>query len=112
MMTESVGAPRRRGSRSKLASKRTAPFYSHPGCLSVHPELMIRMLLVGSYYSIRAAQRLCQEVVSNPAYRWFCHLGLENTVPHYSSFSVNRHGPFGVNDALRKAFYGASLTAP
>ena len=26
----------------------------------------------------------------NLAYRWFCGLGLEDTVPHHSTFSVNR----------------------
>ncbi|HEX2366424.1 MAG TPA: IS5/IS1182 family transposase, partial [Bradyrhizobium sp.] len=30
-----------------------APFYSHTGCPSVDPELMVRMLLIGYCYSIR-----------------------------------------------------------
>ena len=29
-----------------------APFYSHTGCPSVDPELMVRMLLIG--YSLRS----------------------------------------------------------
>ena len=49
-----------------------SPFYSHPGCPSIDPELMIRMLLVGYCYSIRSERRLCQEVELNLAYRWFC----------------------------------------
>ena len=48
------------------------PYYSHTGCPSVDPELMIRMLLVGYCYSIRSERRLCQEVEMNLAYRWFC----------------------------------------
>jgi transposase len=55
-----------------------APFYSHTGCRSVDPELMIRMLLVGYCYSIRSERRLCSEVEVNLAYRWFCRLGLED----------------------------------
>ena len=31
-----------------------SPFYSHTGCPSIDPELMIRMLLVGYCYSIRS----------------------------------------------------------
>ena len=54
-----------------------APYYSHTGCPSVDPELMIRMLLLGYCYSIRSDRRLCQEVEMNLAYRWFCRLGLE-----------------------------------
>ncbi len=80
------------------------PHYSHLGCPSVCPELMVRMLLVGYCYSIRSERRLCQEVKLNLAYRWFCGLGLEDKVPHHSSFSVNRHGRFRESDILRKVF--------
>jgi transposase len=81
-----------------------APYYSHTGCPSVDPELMIRMLLVGYCYSIRSERRLCREVELNLAYRWFCRLGLEDKVPDHSSFSVNRHGRFRESDVLRKLF--------
>jgi len=80
------------------------PHYSHLGCPSICPELMMRMLLVGYCYSIRSERRLCQEVKMNLAYRWFCGLGLEDTVPHHSTFSVNRLGRFRDSDILRKVF--------
>ena len=80
------------------------PFYSHTGCPSVDPELMIRMLLVGYCYSIRSERRLCQDVELNLAYRWFCRLGLEDRVPSHSTFSVNRHGRFRESDVFRKVF--------
>ena len=81
-----------------------APYYSHTGCPSIDPELLIRMLIVGYSYSIRSERRLCQEVEMNLAYRWFCRLGLEDRVPDHSSFSVNRHGRFRDSDILRKVF--------
>jgi IS5 family transposase len=65
---------------------------------------MVRMLIVGYCYSIRSERRLCQEVKVNLAYRWFCGLGLEDKVPHHSTFSVNRHGRFRDSDLLRKVF--------
>jgi transposase len=80
------------------------PHYSHLGCPSVCPELMMRMLLVGYCYSIRSERRLCEEVRANLVYRWFCGLGLEDKVPHHSTFSVNRHGRFRDSDLLRKVF--------
>ena len=80
------------------------PHYSHLGCPSVCPELMVRMLVVGYCYSIRSERRLCEEVKVNLAYRWFCGLGLEDKVPHHSTFSVNRHGRFRDSDILRKVF--------
>lgn len=81
-----------------------APHYSHTGCPSVDPELLIRMLIVGYCYSIRSERRLCQEVAMNLAYRWFCRLGLEDRVPDHSTFSVNRHGRFRDSDILRRMF--------
>ena len=81
-----------------------APYYSHLGCPSVCPELMIRMLIVGYCYSIRAERRLCEEVKANLVYRWFCRLGLEDKIPHHSTFSVNRHGRFRDSDILRTVF--------
>ena len=80
------------------------PYYSHTGCPSIDPELMIRMLLVGYCYSVRSERRLCQEVELNLAYRWFCRLGLEDKVPNHSTFSVNRHGRFRDSDVLRQVF--------
>ena len=81
-----------------------APLYSHTGCPSIDPELMIRMLLVGYCYSIRSERRLCQDVELNLAYRWFCRLGLEDRVPNHSTFSVNRHGRFRDGDVFRLMF--------
>ncbi len=80
------------------------PYYSHLGCPSICPELMVRMLLVGYCYSIRSDRRLCDEVKANLVYRWFCGLGLEDKVPHHSSFSVNRNGRFRDSDILRTVF--------
>ena len=81
-----------------------APYYSHTGCPSIDPELMIRMLLVGYCYSIRSERRLCQDVSLNLAYWWFCRLGLEDRVPSHGTFSVNRHGRFREGDVFRTVF--------
>ena len=81
-----------------------SPYYSHTGSPSVDPELMIRMLLVGYCYSIRSQRRLCEVVALDMAFRWFCRLGLEDSVPDHSTFSVNRHGRFHDSDILRRVF--------
>src|SRR5664279_2321508 len=81
-----------------------APFYSHTGRPSIDPELMVRMLIVGYSFGIRSERRLCEEVHLNLAYRWFCRLGLEDTVPDHSTFSKNRHGRFRESDAFRHLF--------
>jgi transposase len=81
-----------------------APFYSHTGRPSIHPELMMRMLIVGYCFGIRSERRLCEEVHVNLAYRWFCRLDLEDVVPDHSTFSKNRHGRFRESDAFRHVF--------
>lgn len=83
-----------------------AEHYSHTGRPSVDPELMIRMLIIGYSYSIRSERRLCEEVRLNLAYRWFCRLGLEDSVPDHSTFSKNRHGRFRDSGAFRWVFDG------
>jgi transposase len=66
--------------------------YSNTGRPSIDPELMIRMLVIGYCFGIRSERRLCEEVQLNLAYRWFCRLGLEDSIPDHSTFSKNRHG--------------------
>src|SRR5688500_13007249 len=85
--------------RSELAA-----FYSNLGRPSIDPELMIRILFVGYCFGIRSERRLCEEVHLNLAYRWFCGLGLEDTVPDHSTFSKNRHGRFRESAAFRHVF--------
>ncbi|MCA9564775.1 MAG: transposase [Myxococcales bacterium] len=81
-----------------------APHYSHTGRPSIDPALLIRMLVVGYCFGIRSERRLCEEVHLNLAYRWFCRLGLQDSVPDHSTFSKNRHGRFRDNDTLRFVF--------
>ena len=81
-----------------------APFYSDIGRLSIDPELMIRILLVGYIMGIRSERRLCEEVHVNLAYRWFCRLDLGDPVPDQSTFSKNRHGRFRESDLFRYMF--------
>ena len=58
------------------------------------------MLIVGYCFGIRSERRLCEEVHLNLAYRWFCRLGIEDTVPEHSTFSKNLHGRFRESDAF------------
>ena len=79
-------------------------FYSHTGRLSVDPELIIRMLLVGYVMGIRSERRLCDEVHLNLAYRWFCRLDLTDPVPDHSTFAKHRHGRFRDSGLSRHLF--------
>ncbi len=86
--------------------KELAPCYSHTGRPSIDPVLMIRMLIVGYVFAIRSERRICAEVEVNLAYRWFCKLGIEDTIPDHSVFCRARHERFRESDALRRVFEG------
>ncbi len=81
-----------------------APYYSHTGRPSIDPEVMLRMLLVGYVFAIRSERQLCSEVQVNMAYRWFCGLSIESTIPDRSVFSRARHERFRQGDILRRVF--------
>jgi transposase len=84
--------------------KELASYYSHTGRPSIDPVLMIRMLIVGYVFAIRSERRLCSEVQVNLAYRWFCKLGIEDSIPDHSVFCRARHERFHESDALRRVF--------
>lgn len=81
-----------------------APFYSALGRPSIDPELMIRMLIVGYVFAIRSEREICRDVQVNLAYRWFCGLGLEDSIPNHSVFSRARSERFRDSDLLRTVF--------
>lgn len=84
--------------------KELEPHYSHTGRPSIDPELMIRMLIVGYVFAIRSERQICAEVQVNLAYRWFCRLGIEDTIPNHSAFSRARNERFRESHALRCVF--------
>src|SRR5215470_6919955 len=86
--------------------KELAPYYSDTGRPSIDPVLMIRMLIVGYVFAIRSERRICAEVQVNLAYRWFCKLGIEDSIPDHSVFCRARHERFRESDALRRVFEG------
>jgi len=65
---------------------------------------MIRILIVGYCFDIRSERRLCEEVLLNLAYRWFCRLGLDGRGAGHSTFSKNRHGRFRDSNVFRHVF--------
>ena len=81
-----------------------APHYSRIGRPSIDPVLMIRMLIIGYVFAIRSERALCREVQVKLAYRWFCGLSIEDTVPDHSAFSRARNERFRDSDIFRHVF--------
>ena len=76
------------------------------GRSAIHPEVMVRALLLCWRYNISSFRRLSSAIAENPAYRWFCFLTIHDVVFDHSSIScfierVGREAIFhGLNDEL------------
>jgi transposase len=66
--------------------------YSEMGRLSIDPELLLRILLIGYQYGITSERKLVEGLRMHLAWRWFTGLGFGQEIPHHSTFSKNRHG--------------------
>ena len=66
----------------------TAECYSQRyGRPSIDPEVYFRMMVIGYLYEIEHDRKLCEEIKYNIAYRWYCRLHLDDSVPEHSSLS-------------------------
>ena len=54
---------------------------------AIHPEVMVRALLVCSLYNISSFRRLSSAIGENVAYRWFCFLTIDDPVFDHSTIS-------------------------
>jgi transposase len=54
---------------------------------AVHPEILIRALLISRLYNIPSFRELCRQLQYNLAYRYFCHLPLNQSVFDHSTIT-------------------------
>src|SRR6202790_1813385 len=78
--------------------------YSDTGRPSIDPELLLRILLIGYLYGITSERKLIEELRMHLAWRWFTGLGLDQEIPHHSTFSKNRHGRFQESKVFEQLF--------
>src|SRR5215813_5487178 len=86
----------------KFIRARLKERYSDGGRPSIDPELLLRMLLVGYLHGVTSERKLVEELRMHLAWRWFTGLGFDQEIPHYSTFSKNRHGRFQESNLLEE----------
>ena len=84
---------------------------------AIHPEVMVRALLICSLYNIASFRRLCSAISENIAYRWFCFLTIDDPVFDHSSIShftdrVGRGGFAAIFDGLNDEVLRLGLWSP
>ncbi len=81
------------------------PLYSEEnGRPSLDPVTLIKLPVLQYMFGIRSMRRTVQEVETNAAYRWFLGLGLQDPVPHFSTFSKNYTRRFKDTDLFEQIF--------
>ena len=83
--------------------ERYCPDFGRP---AIHPEVMVRALLVCSLYNIASFRRLCSAISENLAFRWFCFLTIDDPVFDHSSIThfidrIGREGFAAIFEGLK-----------
>ena len=84
---------------------------------AIHPEVMVRALLICSLYNIASFRRLCSAISENLAYRWFCFLTIDDPVFDHSSIShfidrIGRDGFAVIFDGLNDELLRLGMLSP
>ena len=87
---------------AKLVAPLEARYCPDFGRPAIHPEVMVRALLICSLYNIASFRRLCSAISENIAYRWFCFLTIDDPVFDHSTIThfVNRIGREGFSEVF------------
>lgn len=71
---------------------------------SLDPVTLIKLPILQYMFGIRSMRRTVQEAEVNVAYRWFLGLGMQESIPHFSTFSKNYTRRFKDSDLFEEIF--------
>lgn len=71
---------------------------------AIHPEVLVRALLISSLYNVSSFRRLCAAILENLAFRWFCFLRIDDEVFNHSTISyfIERVGNQGFEQIFQR----------
>ena len=71
---------------------------------AIHPEVLVRALLISSLYNVSSFRRLCAAISENLAFRWFCFLTIDDEVFNHSTISyfIERVGNEGFEEIFQR----------
>ncbi len=71
---------------------------------SIDPVMLVKLAVINYMFGLNSMRRTVREVTVNNAYRWFLGLGLQDPVPHFSTFSKNYTRRFEGTDLFEQIF--------
>lgn len=93
-------------------------YYSkETGRPAIHPEVMVRALLISAIYNITSFRRLCSAISENIAYRWFCFMAIDDEVFDHSTITyfierIGKDGFAGLFERFNQELLRAGLLSP
>jgi len=72
---------------AKMAEPLEGNYCADNGRPAIHPEVLVRALLISALYNITSFRRLCLAISENIAFRWFCFLTIDDEVFDHSTIS-------------------------
>ena len=71
---------------------------------AIHPEVLVRALLISSLYNVSSFRRLCAAISENLAFRWFCFMTIDDEVFNHSTISyfIERVGNEGFGQIFQR----------
>jgi transposase len=79
-------------------------YSENTGRPSIDPVVLIKLLMLQALYGIRSMRQTIKEAEVNMAYRWFLGYGLQEKIPHFSTFGKNYERRFKESDLFEKIF--------
>lgn len=85
--------------------EKVKPCYSSIGKPSIDPVVLFKIILIQYLFGIRSMRQTIQEIEVNLAYRWFLGYGLEEKIPHFSTFGKNYQRRFQGTEIFNDIFF-------
>lgn len=69
--------------------EKVKPLYSNTGTNSIDPVVLFKIILIQYLFGIRSMRQTIKEIEVNIAYRWYLGYGLDEKIPHFTTFGKN-----------------------
>jgi transposase len=78
---------------------------------SIDPVVLIKLIMLQPLFGIRSMRQTIKEAEVNIAYRWFLGYGLQEAIPHFSTFGKNYERRFKESELFEKIFIRVLMEA-
>lgn len=85
--------------------------YKPYGRESIDPVVLVKITLIQYLFGIPSMRKTIEEIEVNFAYRWFLGYGMNESIPHFSTFGKNYTRRFKDSDLFEQIFHRVLLEA-